>query len=104
VQPMTACPKARGSAASNACRGPSPNAIWTTKALHRFKAEEPQATARPSWSFDIEIPDGGYVEEAFHPDLGRGWDSEVATGSSRKPIVSMLRTSTASSGLPSGEC
>ncbi len=48
------------------------------RALHRFKAEEPQATPHDHpWSFDTEILDGGYVEEAFCLTPGGGWCSAL---------------------------
>ena len=48
------------------------------RALHRFRAAEPHADPHDHpWSFETEILEGGYVEEAFHLNETGGWRSEV---------------------------
>ena len=47
------------------------------RALHRFRAEEPDADPHDHpWSFRTEILAGGYVEEVFRIAPDGGWHSE----------------------------
>jgi hypothetical protein len=77
----------------------------TTKALHRSKMEEPQATPHDHpWSFDTEILDGGYVEEVFHLNPGGGWHSELVhriVGETYDADAAHIHRIVE---LPSGEC